>query len=460
MTGKVQQARRHLDRAGDRGVGGVQSRLNDVAIVDLGSPTAPVAGGQTGGDVLGQAQDLAHLADGAAGAEVDDGGGDAGAVAAIAFVDVLDDLFAPLMLEIDIDVGRFVTVLGQEALEQQIGVHRIHRGDAQDVADRRVGGRAAPLTQDALVTRHADDVEDGQEIGGDVLAGDKGQFLVQQGLDLVGNAVGIAHGGVTPRKLFQPGLRGPIGRDRLFRVLIAEFGQIEGRARQEGRRLGCRLGRVFEQMDHFVHGLQPAFSVCFQPTAGGLDAHAFADAGQDVLQVTVIGRGVEDIVQRQQRNVRPRRHGLQPGQPAPVVAAPVQGGAQPDRARRRLGHASQHLFQPCQPIGRDEDQQQVFRIGQQVAQADLALALFRPAIAQGQQARQAAPARARFGMGDDVRRPVVEDQPRAGQQAEVRRAPLYLFGQGRIVQRILDEGDLAWTAALAHLVRRSQTFGP
>src|SRR5690606_25504549 len=108
MTGKVQQARRHLDRADDHGVGGVQSRLNDVAIVDLGAPTAPVAGGGTGGDVFGQTQDLADRADGAAGAKVDDGGGDAGAVAPIASVDVLDDLFAPLMLDIDIDVGRFV----------------------------------------------------------------------------------------------------------------------------------------------------------------------------------------------------------------------------------------------------------------------------------------------------------------------------------------------------------------
>src|SRR5690606_22121508 len=100
--------------AGDHGVGGVQSCLNDVAIADLRPPAAPVGGGQPSGDVFGQTQNLADLADGAAGAEVDDGGGDAGAMAAIAFVDVLDDFLAPLMLEIDIDVGRFVTVFGQE----------------------------------------------------------------------------------------------------------------------------------------------------------------------------------------------------------------------------------------------------------------------------------------------------------------------------------------------------------
>ncbi|MNI41020.1 hypothetical protein D3C73_952590 [compost metagenome] len=312
------------------------------------------------------------------------------------------------------------------------------------------------MAQDALVARHADDVEDGQKIGGDVLAGDKGQFLVQQGLHLVGNAVGIAHGGVAPRQLFQPGLWRPIGRDRFFRVLIAEFGQIEGRARQEGGRLVHRLGRVFEQVGHFVLGLQPAFGVGLQPAAGGLDGRAFADAGQDVLKIAVIGSSVEDVVERQQRNADPLRHGFEAGQPAPVVAAPVQDGAQPDRARRRRVHAGQHLFQPCQPVRRDEDQQQAFGIGQQVAQADLALALPGAAVAQGQQARQPPPARPRLRIGDDAGRPVVEDQPRPSQQAEVRRAALHLFGQGRIVQRVFDEGDLAGTGAFTPQLGRQK----
>ncbi|MNE38594.1 hypothetical protein D3C80_1324980 [compost metagenome] len=150
-------------------------------------------------------------------------------MATVAFINMLDDLLAPLMLEVDVDVGRFVAVLGQKALEQQIGFHRVHRGDAQDVADRRVGRRTSSLTQDALVSRHADDVEDGQEVGSDGLAADEGQLLVQQGLHLVRDAIGIAHGGVSAGQIFQPRLRVPSGRDRLFRVLVAEFGQVEGR---------------------------------------------------------------------------------------------------------------------------------------------------------------------------------------------------------------------------------------
>ena len=39
---------------------------------------------------------------------------------AIALVDVLDHLLAPLMFEIDVDVGRLLAFLRDEALEQKI----------------------------------------------------------------------------------------------------------------------------------------------------------------------------------------------------------------------------------------------------------------------------------------------------------------------------------------------------
>ncbi|MNL87941.1 hypothetical protein D3C87_2173760 [compost metagenome] len=53
----------------------------------------------------------------------------------IALIDVLDDLFAPLVLEIDIDVGRLVAVGRQETFEQQVVAGGIDAGDAQQIAD-------------------------------------------------------------------------------------------------------------------------------------------------------------------------------------------------------------------------------------------------------------------------------------------------------------------------------------
>jgi hypothetical protein len=46
-------------------------------------------------------------------------------VAAVALVDVLDDLLAPVALDVDVDVGRAVTLGRQEPLEQQPERHRV-----------------------------------------------------------------------------------------------------------------------------------------------------------------------------------------------------------------------------------------------------------------------------------------------------------------------------------------------
>ena len=58
-------------------------------------------------------------------------------MAAVAAVDVLDHLLAPLVLEIDVDVRRLAALGGDEALEQEIDARGIDLGDAEAVADRR-----------------------------------------------------------------------------------------------------------------------------------------------------------------------------------------------------------------------------------------------------------------------------------------------------------------------------------
>ena len=106
-----------------------------------------------------KAEDLADLADRGAAAIADDGAGDAGVVASVVLVDVLDHLLAPLVLEIDIDVGRLAAIRGDEALEQQAAFARIDLGDAQAVADRRVRRRAAALAKNVLAAGVSDDVD-------------------------------------------------------------------------------------------------------------------------------------------------------------------------------------------------------------------------------------------------------------------------------------------------------------
>ena len=83
-------------------------------------------------------------------AVMDHRGAEPGAVAAVAVVDVLDHLLAPLVLEIDVDVGRLVARLRDEALEDHGADLGRDRGDAERVADHRIGRRAAALAEDAL----------------------------------------------------------------------------------------------------------------------------------------------------------------------------------------------------------------------------------------------------------------------------------------------------------------------
>ena len=71
-------------------------------------------------------------------------------MAPILLVDVLHDFFAPLVLEVDVDVGRLVALLGDEALEQQIHAGRIDFGHAEHITDGGVGGAAASLAQNVL----------------------------------------------------------------------------------------------------------------------------------------------------------------------------------------------------------------------------------------------------------------------------------------------------------------------
>jgi hypothetical protein len=57
----------------------------------------------------------------------------------------LHHLLAPLVLEIDVDVGRFAPFLRKEAGEEKLLLDRIDRSDAEQVAYERIGGRTPAL---------------------------------------------------------------------------------------------------------------------------------------------------------------------------------------------------------------------------------------------------------------------------------------------------------------------------
>src|SRR5690606_38763596 len=76
--------------------------------------------GQALDDVGFHPERLADIPDGASGAISNDRGGDRCSFATVLVEDMLNDFLTPLMLEIDVDVGRLVALLADETLEQRI----------------------------------------------------------------------------------------------------------------------------------------------------------------------------------------------------------------------------------------------------------------------------------------------------------------------------------------------------
>ena len=166
------------------------------------------------------------------------------ALAPILAVDVLDDFLAALVLEVDVDVGRLVALLRDEALEQQAGARRIDLGDAQAVADRRVGGRTAALAQDVLRPGEAHDVVHRQEVVLVLHVGDQAQLVLDLGLHLGGNAFAEAPVRADIGFRAQVAAGRVAGRDHFVRVFVAQLVEREGAQARDAQRLGQGLARV------------------------------------------------------------------------------------------------------------------------------------------------------------------------------------------------------------------------
>ena len=137
MARKSHQLLRQRHDLPEPWIGRIEPGAPRLLLRDAGHRPAPQRAGERADGVVGQAEDLADLADRAAAAIADDGGGQAGALAAVSVVDVLDHLLAPLVLEVDVDVGRFAALGGDEAFEQEIDLLGIDLGDAEAITDRR-----------------------------------------------------------------------------------------------------------------------------------------------------------------------------------------------------------------------------------------------------------------------------------------------------------------------------------
>src|SRR5882757_8074933 len=185
MARKADQLRREIEREAQGAVGWVEPGFAYSQVGNRVIAPPPDDAGECRDDINAETKHLADLADRRTRAVADHGGGETGPVTAVFFVDVLDHLLTPLVLEIDIDVGRLVAGGADEALEQHVDACRIDRSDAEAVADDGVGGGAPPLAQDAAAPCKPHDIVDGQKIAGVVEPLDQLELVLDQIANLV-----------------------------------------------------------------------------------------------------------------------------------------------------------------------------------------------------------------------------------------------------------------------------------
>ena len=195
------------------------------------------------------AQGAPHVTQRRARPVADDHGGERGAVPTVLLVDVLDDFFAALVLEIDVDVGRLVALGADETLEQQRGAAGVDLGHAQAITNGRVGGTASALAKNALPARPLHDVGHGEEIALIVELLDEREFVLDlfshfrwqpvlepTGYPFVGELAQLAGGCFA-------------GRHGLLRVFVFQLAEREAAA-------ACQLGRLLQPLGA-VQGRQP-----------------------------------------------------------------------------------------------------------------------------------------------------------------------------------------------------------
>ena len=296
------------------------------------------------------AERLAHFARGAAAAIGDDVGGHRRAARAVALVDVLDHLLAPIAArQIEIDVRPLAALLREEALEEQLHADRIDGGDAEAVADRAVGGRAAALHEDVVLAAEVDEVPDDQEVAGQIELLDQIELARDLGPGaIVVRPVALARADVgdlaQERRLRLP------RRHRIVGEAVAEIGHRVVEPIGQLARRRDRVRQIGEELRHLRRRLQVALGVARQALPGAMDVGLVADAGEDVEQRPILRRGEADAVGREQRHVI--RRGQRDERLVVGLLVALQVPLQLDVEAIAAEHADQAIEQPADAVPR------------------------------------------------------------------------------------------------------------
>src|SRR5206468_6587436 len=115
---------------------------------------------------------------------------------AVLVADVVDDLPAAVLADVDVDIGHLVAARVHETLEEQAVADGIDVTKAQEVADHSADAGAAGADGDVVFAGEVAEVPDDEEVGAEVFGCDDGELFVDALADVLGDVARA----VTPRQ--------------------------------------------------------------------------------------------------------------------------------------------------------------------------------------------------------------------------------------------------------------------
>ena len=229
---------------------------------------------------------------------------------AVLVADVVDDLAAAGVVEVDVEVGHRGTLGVEEPLEEQPVLERAQVGDAQRVRRDRAGTRTTAGTDaDAVVLGPVDEVGDHEVVAAVALLGDDRELhLDPVAHALVEPVAGVARLDAAPDLLAEPRVLGLARRHvGAGHVAAGGLGELDVAALGDRERVVARLGHaeaVGPELAHLGGGLDVvAAAVELEPVGVG-EPLARRDADQGVVGGRVLGVVVVGVVGGDRRDRR------------------------------------------------------------------------------------------------------------------------------------------------------------
>jgi hypothetical protein len=255
--------------------------------------------------VLAEAEHLAHLAHRHARAIGDDHRGHRGAVPPVFLEHVLDHLLALVSRrEVEVDVGPFPALFGEKALEEQAHGDGVHRGDAERITDRAVGGGTASLHQHRCLAGEAHDVVHDQEVAREVELLDHRQLVLELAARTRRDGRAVALARAVLGEDAQERRLGLARRDRKLREAVAQVRERERAPLGDRARGADPGGAVGEALRHLFPRVQMLLGVAGEQAPHAIEPGLLAQADERIGEHAPVGSGVADVAGGHDGNAR------------------------------------------------------------------------------------------------------------------------------------------------------------